>query len=378
MTTPPKHLRDFRLIDLMESDKNSSSKKEEILALIDKGVNLEEMTVGGSTALMIAASQGDLSLVHLLVEKGSDVNTQREFGGMTALMCAKDEGIICLLLAKGADINAKELCGNTALMRAAIDGEENIVRILLDHGANPDIASGYGRTPLITAAVQGFAGIVKMLVEKAVALQMFDPDGETALSLAMKKNNKEIVEILRAALMLRAEEIKSPLPPKPTNKRGNGFPEINSDTEYASKVAGGFYTAISGGFYTATSLKQDLIVAFEKVATPEKKAKLKKVQEELERDINLSHYADSFSDLKGDKERVAAGRAKQAEIITSVLIGANPFVEKDLVDLFKTAAQNTQNPAGCSISFAVLEYEELGAPTLARLAHKAGQPKFGA
>ena len=87
--------------------------------------------------LIKAISKGDTEKVHALLEKGADVNAKDNNGG-TALMRAAQEGqtdTLQALLANGADVNAKINDGGTALKKAKEGGHEEIVRILKEAGA---------------------------------------------------------------------------------------------------------------------------------------------------------------------------------------------------------------------------------------------------
>ena len=72
------------------------------------------------------------------------------------------------LLARGADVNAKERRGQTALMWAAAEGHAEVVELLLKAGADfrtplPD--SGF--TPLFFAVREGRTDVVRALLKAA-------------------------------------------------------------------------------------------------------------------------------------------------------------------------------------------------------------------
>ncbi|MEI6544009.1 MAG: ankyrin repeat domain-containing protein [Methylococcales bacterium] len=85
-----------------------------------------------------AAEAGDLLKVQALLTAGADVNAKNEVGG-TALMDASRNGhkeIVKALIAKGADVNAKDNEGrNTALFYAASHGHQDVVKALKQAGA---------------------------------------------------------------------------------------------------------------------------------------------------------------------------------------------------------------------------------------------------
>jgi len=67
------------------------------------------------------------------------------------------------LLQHGADVNAKDEDGTTALTLAAHTGSAEVGRVLLSAGAKIDRANLEGETPLMTAAMNGNAAFVKLL-----------------------------------------------------------------------------------------------------------------------------------------------------------------------------------------------------------------------
>jgi len=89
------------------------------------------------------------------------------------------------LLAKGADINAKDQ-GETALTLCADQGNTEIVQALLDAGADVTVKTGWWNCAL-SAAAGGHSVIAAALLDKGADINVKDKDGETALHLPLSK-----------------------------------------------------------------------------------------------------------------------------------------------------------------------------------------------
>ena len=97
------------------------------------------------------------------------------------------------LIKHGADVDAKDRYGMTALHWAADNGSVDIVKLLLKAGANVNVTNIYGKTALHYAVIWGFTDIVKALVIAGADVNATDNDGETALQFA--KNGGHHVKV---------------------------------------------------------------------------------------------------------------------------------------------------------------------------------------
>jgi len=127
--------------------------------------------------LHVAAWRGHGEVVELLVDKGANLDAQDKLG-WTALQRAADNGhgeVVKLLVEKGANLEAQDTYGRTALHLAAQGGHGEVVKLLVEKGANLEAQDTYGRTALHLAAQGGHGEVVKLLVEKVGAV--YDAQG---------------------------------------------------------------------------------------------------------------------------------------------------------------------------------------------------------
>ena len=87
-------------------------------------------------------------------------------------------------LKAGANVNARDSRGWTALMHAANKGYKLLVPSLLAARADPDIQAADGATALFMAAVHGHAEIVALLMKAGADISVKGPKGKTAVDVA--------------------------------------------------------------------------------------------------------------------------------------------------------------------------------------------------
>ena len=85
------------------------------------------------------------------------------FGVTALIMAWGYTDIVRLLLENGADPNLRDNLGTTALMMAALEGETETVRLLLENGADPNLIDKDGDTAFGLALSDGHTDILRLL-----------------------------------------------------------------------------------------------------------------------------------------------------------------------------------------------------------------------
>ncbi len=158
-------------------------------------VVLQKDPLANNKMLEAIRNGGNVETVKHLLENGAYANA-RNINGDTALIRAAIgiytgaawEGhtdLVGLLLDKGADINAKSTNGYTALIWAAFAGQTDVVKLLLDRGADINAISNDGSTALIEAAGSGHTDVVRLILNKGADINAKNYTGFTALIAAV-------------------------------------------------------------------------------------------------------------------------------------------------------------------------------------------------
>jgi ankyrin repeat protein len=153
------------------------------------------------TSIADAEMRGDTAAVRALIKQGADVNAAQG-DGMTALHWAADHGDVeqtRMLIYAGARLEAATRNGNyTPLHLAARSGKASVVKALLDAGANVKAAtSSGGATPLHFAAENGNPDAVLALLEKGAPVDARETAfGQTPLMWAAAFNRANAVQVL--------------------------------------------------------------------------------------------------------------------------------------------------------------------------------------
>ena len=226
-----------QLFNVIADEKVSDEARlKKIKYLVYLGADVNAKDENGNTPLIQATRGGDLEVVKCLVQNGADVNVRlygksvlskaieqnagaevqeflREKGAIEWVISKeeakklsqgfwndkgdlKSSDEIKELLKKGADVNASNKYGDTALMMAVYNGHLEVVKYLAECGVDVNASDKHGRTALMNASENGHLEVVKYLVERGAQLDIQDKNGWTALIGAARGGYLEVVKYL--------------------------------------------------------------------------------------------------------------------------------------------------------------------------------------
>lgn len=113
--------------------------------------------------LHIAAGNGSVNVIELLLSRGADINLSNAQGRTPLHWAAwsNQTAAINLLSSRNARIDARDIAGNTPLMLAAQHGSMEATKALLDAGANKTLVNVKGETAADRAANKELAALLQ-------------------------------------------------------------------------------------------------------------------------------------------------------------------------------------------------------------------------
>jgi len=146
-----------------------------------------------------------------------NLNT-RDHNGNTPLMWAASQGneqLVEALLDQGALVNMQNFVGETALYIAAARGFDRICALLIEHGGDARYSTIDGATPVHIAASSGHLEVLKTLISKGAFVNGADEEGDSPLHYAIREGQRAAIELLvkhfGADATVKNEDLESPL-----------------------------------------------------------------------------------------------------------------------------------------------------------------------
>ena len=202
-----------------------------ITLLLDQNVDINDKAIDGKIPLHIAVENGEETIIQTLLAQKADTNLKDTFGNTSlhlAVQLKKQETnsrlvksevsyqspfpatystcsaqAVQAIIEHGADVNAVNNKGQTALFIACSDGQENFVKILLDAGTDPNITDK-SKDSSLHSAIYGHCSIESLneLISHGAHVDAVNDIGETPLLTACKAGQTESVSLL---LKLKAD-----------------------------------------------------------------------------------------------------------------------------------------------------------------------------
>lgn len=152
-----------------------------LVIVADQGFSKLKGKTPKDDPIVTAIMQDKTDLLEELVKPGSAVTEKTDEHGRTALMRAAY-----------ANINDRKLLEETDTKR------EPIIQLLISNGAKIDAKDNDGWTALMWAAWSNMPKTAAMLMKNEASPATTDKHGNTALTLAARRGNVEIVRLLAA------------------------------------------------------------------------------------------------------------------------------------------------------------------------------------
>ena len=185
---------DKALLNAARSDRYSKRKHKyaAMVQALDDGANPYARDDRGHTALWYVEGRGQIKMVQLLLDRAliwvANFKVRPDY---TAMVQALNDG---------ANPNARDDSGYTALWYAAGKGQIKMVRLLLERGANADEA-GPTHTPIGEAASRGHLDIVRLLIDNGADVNQ-GGNGHSVLFYVMlsERSDAEVIELCKELL----------------------------------------------------------------------------------------------------------------------------------------------------------------------------------
>jgi len=189
---------------------------EVVKFLLEKGADALIVDQKGHNAFLLACDLGQLAVAKYLLKHVPGIQYQQnQLNDILINLSASNRNsleMMKFMTGLGADVNArsKDRFGWNGLICASMGGRADAVRFLLKKGANVNAVDNYGNTALMSAAKYGtdIDEVVRVLLENGASLEQKNFTGDTALVMAKDE---------KIAKLIKSYGAKSPVILTPAN-----------------------------------------------------------------------------------------------------------------------------------------------------------------
>lgn len=207
----PKRREYHEIRELKYTDRDRIAHRKVISALLDAGAdpNCRDPATGRRPVHSAAQTPEAIEGLRILLEKGADVNAQDRSGRSAIFHAAarsnqkrSNEGIAKLLLQNGASADIQDTHGEIPINIAAYHGPVSLFQLFPDNGADPFSKNLHGETPLHRAAMGCQLAILEFLLAAGANINETSSTGWTALIFAVGAGFMPSVELPIARFLL--------------------------------------------------------------------------------------------------------------------------------------------------------------------------------
>lgn len=121
-----------------------------------------------NSQLIAAADRGDADALRRLLADGAEINARDERGRTAVLAATYGRHVIAAqtLIQADADINLRDERLDNPFLYAGAEGLIDILRLTIDAGADPTLTNRFGGTALIPACERGHVDVVELLLTR--------------------------------------------------------------------------------------------------------------------------------------------------------------------------------------------------------------------
>ncbi|WP_307474973.1 ankyrin repeat domain-containing protein [Cytobacillus purgationiresistens] len=116
--------------------------------------------------IILSAENGDVEKVKKLIKTGANIDATDESGRTAVLAAAQNNRVdtVKLLIQEGVDINIRNDNSDNVLLYAGAEGQLDIVKLAIEAGADTTLTNRFGGTALIPASDRGHDEVVNQLL----------------------------------------------------------------------------------------------------------------------------------------------------------------------------------------------------------------------
>ncbi|XP_031418481.1 ankyrin repeat and SOCS box protein 15-like [Clupea harengus] len=161
-------------------------------------LNLEERTMDGETALILATQAALVNNVRMMLVQGASPDRTNDKNESPLLLAVRMDlfDVAVTLISRGASVNQHCLKKWTAVHEAAKVGCTDILQLLLAHGGNLSETDQHGVTPMAVAAEYGQTEVLEILIQNGGDVNARAPNGDTVLYDAAGSGNPDCIDLL--------------------------------------------------------------------------------------------------------------------------------------------------------------------------------------